>query len=488
MRRSTIHKMNRQISIQSSGDRNPIKLLPRLFFVLMELMLVSIAIPVSIRVMEVIFLHDIEIKTGIALFSYALILISWFVISRMMAASNIPKAYRYPAHILQFARFTFLVFLGLVVVKILFRLTSIPVLLIVIYVSITFIFTLFFRLLNFKAILLYPSSWLTARRVLIIADAFSDGIIEALMIQKEWGFEVVTILTDSKLIKAKYGAQMKILTSQAELKNVIDQLVIDEVIYCKRNVEINLIREVQDLCNEIGVIFRIQASVSPLDPIDFQLKTFNNRLDLSLVDTPSSSISLVLKAMTDIYFSIMALIMLIPFFFIISVFIKMSSRGPVFFKQERIGRRGRKFNLYKFRTMVRHAEDQLEKLKAKNEADGPVFKIRYDPRITRIGRVLRNTGLDELPQLYNVMRGEMSLIGPRPPLETEVKQYERWQLRRLSVTPGITCYWQVVPERHDVSFEEWMKLDLHYIDNWNITRDFILFIKTIGTFFRAGGH
>jgi lipopolysaccharide/colanic/teichoic acid biosynthesis glycosyltransferase len=130
----------------------------------------------------------------------------------------------------------------------------------------------------------------------------------------------------------------------------------------------------------------------------------------------------------------------------------------------------------------------LEKLKALNEADGPVFKIRYDPRITMVGRVLRNTGLDELPQLYNVLKGEMSLIGPRPPLETEVIQYERWQLRRLSVKPGITCSWQIVPNRHDVSFEDWMKLDLEYSDNWNIITDLSLFIKTIGTFFRAGGH
>jgi lipopolysaccharide/colanic/teichoic acid biosynthesis glycosyltransferase len=225
-----------------------------------------------------------------------------------------------------------------------------------------------------------------------------------------------------------------------------------------------------------------------LDPIDFQLKTFRRRKDLSLVDTPSSSISLLLKTMTDIYFPIMALIILIPLFFIIAVVIKMSSRGPVFFKQERIGRRGRKFNIYKFRTMVLHAEDQLKNLKFMNEADGPVFKIKHDPRITRIGRVLRNTGLDELPQLYNVMKGEMSLIGPRPPLEVEVSQYERWQLRRLSVKPGITCLWQVVPNRHDVTFEEWMELDLHYIDNWNIARDLVLFIQTIRTFFRAGGH
>jgi len=138
--------------------------------------------------------------------------------------------------------------------------------------------------------------------------------------------------------------------------------------------------------------------------------------------------------------------------------------------------------------MVIDAEEQLKKLAASNQADGPVFKIKDDPRITRVGRFLRKTGLDELPQLLNVVRGEMSLIGPRPPLEEEVKQYERWQLRRLSVKPGITCTWQIVPDRHDVSFEEWMELDLHYIDNWNLFKDFGLFFKTVKTFFMAGGH
>jgi lipopolysaccharide/colanic/teichoic acid biosynthesis glycosyltransferase len=134
------------------------------------------------------------------------------------------------------------------------------------------------------------------------------------------------------------------------------------------------------------------------------------------------------------------------------------------------------------------AEKQLKKLKTRNEADGPVFKIKDDPRITKVGRFLRKTGLDELPQLLNVVRGEMSLIGPRPPLEEEVNQYERWQLRRLSIKPGITCTWQIVPDRHDVSFEKWMELDLHYIDNWNLRKDLGLFFKTVRTFFMAGGH
>ena len=136
--------------------------------------------------------------------------------------------------------------------------------------------------------------------------------------------------------------------------------------------------------------------------------------------------------------------------------------------------------------------NDAEKLKARlmalNESDGPTFKIKNDPRITRVGRILRKTGLDELPQLFNVLKGEMSLIGPRPPLAEEVKKYEPWQLRRLSVKPGITCTWQIIPNRNDVIFEKWMKLDMQYIDNWSLKADFILFFRTIFPVFRAGGH
>jgi lipopolysaccharide/colanic/teichoic acid biosynthesis glycosyltransferase len=180
--------------------------------------------------------------------------------------------------------------------------------------------------------------------------------------------------------------------------------------------------------------------------------------------------------------------MLSPLMLTIALIIKGTSKGPIVFKQARVGLRGRKFYIYKFRTMVQNAEELKNKLMEMNESDGPTFKIKNDPRITTIGRILRKTGLDELPQLFNVLKGEMSLIGPRPPLPDEVEKYERWQIRRLSVKPGITCTWQIIPNRHDVVFENWMKLDMQYIDNWSLKEDFILFFRTIISVFRAGGH
>jgi len=177
----------------------------------------------------------------------------------------------------------------------------------------------------------------------------------------------------------------------------------------------------------------------------------------------------------------------VPFLLFIAAAIKATSEGPIFFKQKRVGLRGRTFFMYKFRTMVINAEALQAGLMEANEADGPVFKIKNDPRITKIGKFLRKSGLDELPQFINVLRGDMSLVGPRPPIPSEVEQYERWQLRRLSMKPGITCTWQIKPNRNSISFEDWMKMDLQYIDNWSNKLDFMLFFQTIRTVLKGSG-
>jgi len=454
-----------------------------------ELLLISALFPLAIWVTRTYFQPDMNVKTLEGIFFFGFILMSWFAMSRVSAMAKIPRTQRSITLAIQIFRTTFIIFLGLLAVKVLFRLLTLPIQLVVNYMLMVFVVIVAFRMVTYRALKVYRSMGHSAHHVLLIADAFSDGVIENLKKQKEWGFDVVAVITDSKLIKAKYAGSMNILPGDVDLKRLLDQEVIDEVIYCRRDVDIELMKELGAVCNEVGVIFRLQSSVSPLDPTEFQLKTMNkNANGFGIVDAPSNSLSLVLKTLGDIYFSIMALILISPVFLFIAILIKAGSRGPVFFSQERIGLRGRKFKLYKFRTMVVDAEKQLAKLKAKNEADGPVFKMKEDPRITKVGRFLRKTGLDELPQLFNVVKGDMSLIGPRPPLEHEVQQYERWQLRRLSVRPGITCTWQIVPDRHDVSFEEWMELDLKYIDNWNIFKDLGLFFKTVKTFFTAGGH
>jgi lipopolysaccharide/colanic/teichoic acid biosynthesis glycosyltransferase len=166
--------------------------------------------------------------------------------------------------------------------------------------------------------------------------------------------------------------------------------------------------------------------------------------------------------------------------------IKLTSKGPVIYKHQRVGLKGKPFSMFKFRTMLKNAEETKESLSALNEMDKVVFKIKNDPRITKTGKLLRRFSLDELPQLFNVLKGDMSLVGPRPPLSAEVKQYEDWQRKRLAIKPGLTCLW-LIRGRSDLPFEEWMQLDLEYVNNWSLTLDFMILLKTIPTLISGKG-
>lgn len=185
----------------------------------------------------------------------------------------------------------------------------------------------------------------------------------------------------------------------------------------------------------------------------------------------------VIKRIIDITISGLALIILIPLFLVVAILIKVESTGRVIFPQDRVGRDGEIFKMYKFRSMVANAEELKRKLILENEATGPMFKIKNDPRITTIGRFLRRTSIDELPQLFNVLKGEMSLVGPRPSLPEEVEKFDLWMLRRLDVKPGLTCYWQVMG-RNSIGFEEWMKLDVKYVNERTLWIDIKLIFKT----------
>ncbi len=186
----------------------------------------------------------------------------------------------------------------------------------------------------------------------------------------------------------------------------------------------------------------------------------------------------ILKRITDILFSLVIITLLLPLFLFLASIIKMDSRGKIFFTQSRIGRDGKRFKMYKFRSMISNAEEMQANITKQNEADGPIFKIKKDPRITRIGKVLRKLSMDELPQIFNVLRGEMSLVGPRPPLPKEVEKYNTWHLKRLHVNPGMTGLWQV-SGRSDLPFEEMVKLDIYYIQTWSVWQDIKILLKTI---------
>lgn len=192
---------------------------------------------------------------------------------------------------------------------------------------------------------------------------------------------------------------------------------------------------------------------------------------------------LFLKRVIDIFGSGFGLIILSPVFLIVAIAIKIEdSKGSVLFSQNRVGRYGKEFNMYKFRSMVSNAEELKAKLMEQNEMSGPMFKMKHDPRITKVGKFIRKTSIDELPQLINVLKGEMSLVGPRPSLPKEVAKFDPWMLERLEVKPGLTCYWQVMG-RNDIDFEDWMKLDIKYVHDRNLWLDIKLIFKTFFVLF-----
>jgi exopolysaccharide biosynthesis polyprenyl glycosylphosphotransferase len=457
---------------------------------IIEFITVIFTIPVAFLITRLVFVSDGVWNFNIIQFgSYTFFFVFlWFVLSQVTSMSMLPRAQRYVSAVLLFLRGYSLIFISLVILKYSLNMTDIPFLLIAVHIHISFLITLALRLLTIHFLRIYRINGYNLRNIVIIGDSCSYQIIDKLHNQKDWGFNIRAIITKSTFIKNKYGEEIPIIAGPENLSYILESQIVDEVFYCKKQLDKSELRMISRLTNEIGVVFRVQSNVSTLAPEEVQLKTLNEAGKLTLVDIPSRKLAHDVKSVTDILFSSAALIMLSPFLIIIAAMVKLSSDGPIFFQQERIGLRGRKFKLFKFRTMVMDAEKLLESLKEKNEMDGPTFKLKDDPRITPIGKFLRRTGLDELPQLYNVVKGEMSLIGPRPPLESEVKQYERWQLRRLSVKPGITCTWQIMPHRNDIKFEKWMRMDLNYIDNWSLLKDFQLIFKTISTMIFATGR
>ena len=197
---------------------------------------------------------------------------------------------------------------------------------------------------------------------------------------------------------------------------------------------------------------------------------------------------IILKRIIDIFTSICLFIFLLPVYLILNVLVKVTSKGPIFFKWDVIGKDGIPFTGYKYRTMIANADHLKVELLESNEMTGPVFKMRNDPRITSFGKILRKYSLDELPQLWSVIKGDMSLVGPRPAGPHEWEKYQEWQKRKLSVTPGLTCLWQINGRNEIHDFDEWIKMDLEYIDNWSLWLDLKIFLKTIPVVIKGSGR
>ncbi len=263
----------------------------------------------------------------------------------------------------------------------------------------------------------------------------------------------------------------------SELPNLLRQHVIDEIIFAVDSDHLRQLEEVFLLCDEEGVRTRVAVDFFPHVNSQIYLDRLGAAPLLTFSATPHDEIRLLVKRATDMLLAAAALILLSPFMLVIALLIRLTSPGPIVFQQIRCGLNGRKFVFYKFRSMCDDAEAMRASLEHLNQKS-TAFKMSNDPRLTSIGRWLRKFSIDEWPQLYNVLKGDMSLVGPRPPLPEEVEQYKRWQRRRLRMRPGLTCLW-VVNGRDRLDFETWMKLDMQYIDTWSLALDWRIILRTI---------
>lgn len=339
-------------------------------------------------------------------------------------------------------------------------------------------------ILSEKVVVLYVSRFMRKkgynyRKILIVGSGRrAVHFIRKVGEHPEWGFRIVGIVDYERVNVGKIVSGIEVLAALEDIPRLIQRRTIDEVIFLIPRAQLDKIEEYLYVCETHG----ISATVA-VDLFDVKIsKLRQTELDgiplITFETTPANEQQLFIKRAMDVLVSGIGIIILSPLFLIIALAIKAASKGPVLYIQKRSGLNGRKFVLYKFRSMYKGAHQRLAELIDRNEMSGPIFKIKDDPRVTPVGKVLRRFSLDELPQLFNVFMGHMSLVGPRPPLPKEVRQYEPWQRRRLSMRPGMTCLWQA-GGRNKVKFDEWMKLDLEYIDNWSLLLDFKILTKTI---------
>ncbi len=318
-------------------------------------------------------------------------------------------------------------------------------------------------LISYRAVLfkIKKHSALDVRHVAVVGK--TDTAIEfarTIESHREWGLKLIGVY------------------DPGDIQRILEQGGVDELILVADREELHEFTDTFLHCEELGVTARVVLNFFPHSIARIELDELDGFPLLTFSTTPSNEALMFVRRILDVVLAAILGLVTLPLTLLTALLIRLSSPGSVIFQQERCGLNGRLFQMYKFRSMVDSAEQLRYELEGLNEMDGPVFKSSRDPRITPIGKIIRRFSIDELPQLYNVLRGDMSLVGPRPPIPQEVARYERWQRRRLSMKPGMTCLWQI-SGRNEVSFEDWMKLDLIYIDNWSLFLDLKILLKTV---------
>lgn len=344
--------------------------------------------------------------------------------------------------------------------------------------------------------------WLWARginirRVLVVGDGVSgQRIIKDIVERSDLGYRLAGYLSDGEApaershwsvpVIAPGKANLRRLGSVKDVAEVIEGEDLHEVIVSLPATQHSHVLRIIDSCRSRGLEFRLVPDLFEMRFNEVRIDALNGVPLIGVKNVALSGFNLLVKRGLDLGLALAILLLAALPMLLIAAAVKLTSPGPVLFRQKRVGKEGRVFTLYKFRSMCVDAEARLAELRHLNEADGPIFKIRDDPRLTPIGRVLRRASLDELPQLFNIIRGEMSWVGPRPPTVHEVAQYNSWHRKRLDVTPGLTGLWQV-SGRSALSFDEMVKLDLYYAENWSLAFDAVIILRTVPAVLRQNG-
>jgi len=314
----------------------------------------------------------------------------------------------------------------------------------------------------------------------------AERFIYLVSLNREWNIDVVGVVSDAGENTGSFCG-VAVLGNISQLSQIIHVHVVDRVIFFPEAATVTSIQKSLYQCELEGIDASVALGFFDRRIANMRLEFVGGVPFIAFETTHKSPLQRALKRIMDVVLSGLGIFVLSPFLLFIALLIKLTSPGPILFAQPRMGLHGRVFTLYKFRSMYRDAEERLAELQSMNEADGPVFKIRNDPRITSVGKLMRKLSIDELPQLLNVFAGDMSLVGPRPPLPSEVSRYETWHRRRLSVRPGLTCLWQISGRSDAIDFHEWMRLDLKYLDNWSIWLDIRIILRTIPAVFLGKG-
>lgn len=370
----------------------------------------------------------------------------------------------------------------------LFKIQGVSRSLIILFLVIGFVLLGFKKLMMIGAFRYIRDKGFNFRNILLVGTGpRAQQFMKIIESHPEWGLRIIGLIDDDHNLVNKMIREYRVFGTFEDIPTIIHNNVVDEIVFVVPGLWLRKIQNIIHHCETEGVKVNVAVDIYNPEFSRMKLSRFYSFPILTFESSPDKLGHLLIKRIFDLIFSSIILVLLTPLFLLISLLIRISGPGPIFYKQLRCGLNGRKFYLYKFRTMEIDAEKKLKDLLKYNEMQGPAFKLHDDPRVTPIGKFLRRFSLDEFPQFFNVLKGDMSLVGPRPPLPSEVEQYDDWQRRRLRMRPGITCLWQINGRNNITDFNEWANLDLEYIDSWSLGLDFKIFFKTIPVVLTGAG-